>query len=235
MSSPMTKQKITSPTLQLNITAAQHERAVRSNSGGCLIADAIKEQYPHLSGVVVDMATIRVTDRAKGLRYTYLTPPIAQHVLLSFDQGWTNPAEQLTIRRAVKIDRLTLSPARAKKRAATRAQRISELTTKKAAGVELTPNEKKALTRMTGGSAAKAAARPATRGPVTEVITTGNQPATVIGGEPLPQGQPHPNLLRGRNRIFGAKLADPGEAFREAVAQAAADLAKQDRPAAADV
>ena len=44
----------------------------------------------------------------------------------------------------------------------------------------------------------------------------------------FPQGEAHPNLLRGRDRHFGAKLADPGEAFREAVEAAVADrLAKQ--------
>ena len=55
-----------------------------------------------------------------------------------------------------------------------------------------------------------------------------NRGTVVYGGRPLPQGEAHPNLLRGRDRHFGAKLADPGEAFREAVEAAVADrLAKQ--------
>ena len=33
---------------------------------------------------------------------------------------------------------------------------------------------------------------------------------TVVGGRPMGQGPPHPNLLRGRNRIFGAKVRNPG-------------------------
>ena len=37
------------------------------------------------------------------------------------------------------------------------------------------------------------------------------------------QGKPHPNLLRGRNRHFGAKLADPGQAFHDAVEAAVAE------------
>jgi hypothetical protein len=35
-----------SPTLALAITKEQRDRAVKSNSGGCLIADAIQSQYP---------------------------------------------------------------------------------------------------------------------------------------------------------------------------------------------
>ena len=44
-----------------------------------------------------------------------------------------------------------------------------------------------------------------------------NHGAVVLGGDPLVQGPPHPNLLRGRDRHFGAKVARPGLAFEEAV------------------
>jgi hypothetical protein len=51
----------------------------------------------------------------------------------------------------------------------------------------------------------------------------------VEGGRPIAHGPDLPNLLRGRNRHFGAKLADPGEAFREAVAAGVAEkLAERD-------
>jgi len=44
------------------------------------------------------------------------------------------------------------------------------------------------------------------------------------------QGEPHPNLLRGRDRHYGAKLADPGQVFRDAVEEAVAQhLAERDR------
>ena len=42
----------------------------------------------------------------------------------------------------------------------------------------------------------------------------------VRGGEPLVQGKAHPNLLRGHDRHFGAKLSHPGDAFQQAVDQA---------------
>ena len=220
----MTKRK-GSPTLQLSITEAQHARAVKSNSGGCLIADAIKEQYPHLSGIVVDMATIRVSDRSKGLRYTYLTPAAAQHVLLSFDQGWRNPIDQLTLKQAVKIDKITMSPSSREKTAEHREARIAELQEKLDLGEDLTPVEKRSLSRMTNPNRKPPVERPSSVGPVTDVLNTrGGGPATVVGGPRRIQGEPHPNLLRGRNRHFGARLANPGQAFQDAVDQTIAAL-----------
>ena len=225
-----------SPTLQLKLAAEQHERAIRSNSGGCLIADAIKQQYPHLSAISVDMATIRVSDRAKGLRYTYLTPSTAQHVLLAFDQGWRNPIDTLEIRRAVKIDQITTNgrPTQ-QKRAQQREERLEELQLKLDSGDDLTPVEKRSLSRMTNPKAPASKpsppTRPTARGPISEVITPKGKPATVVGGTPIPQGPSHPNLLRGRNRLFGAKIADPGVAFQEALDQAIADhFAEYDTP-----
>jgi hypothetical protein len=230
----MARTKFTSPTLELRITAEQHERAVQSASGGCLIADAIREQYPHLTKVTVDMATIRASDRKTGKRYTYLTPPIAQHLLLAFDQGWPQPTEQLVVKRAVKITPITRNRtgrASSAGAAARREARIAELEAKVAAGEELTVVEKKALTRMR--NAKPAPERPASRGP-TEVHVTSNRGAVVHGGKAIPQGEAHPNLLRGRDRHFGAKLADPGIAFREAVEAAVADrLAKVEGDATA--
>ena len=86
-----------SPRLDLHIGDEQWKEAVAAASGGCLITDAIKKQYPHLTGVTTDMATIRASDTKQGVRYTYLTPASAQHLLLSFDQGWRQPIEEITI------------------------------------------------------------------------------------------------------------------------------------------
>ena len=231
----MTKRnKVTSPTLQLTISEERHEQAVRSRSGACLIADAIKEQYPHLSGIVVDMATIRVSDRAKGLRYTYLTPPTAQHLLLAFDQGWNKAVDSLRIRQAVKIDAITRSPNDRQTKAEHREARLAELNEKLDRGEELTRVEKSSLSRMTNPNRKPSPPRPPSVGPVKDVIASrGNGPATVVGGRRMKQGEAHPNLLRSRNRHFGAKLADPGVAFQEAVDQAVAQhLAAYDKPSA---
>lgn len=206
------KRKHSSPTLTVQITAEHHARAVKSASGGCLIADAIKEQYPQFTGVTVDMATIRVSDRKAGVRYTYLTPPVAQHLLLSFDQGWPQPTEQVIVKRAVKITPITNS----RRHTAGREARLRELEAKEARGEELLAREKDALTKLRSRGP-----RPSTTGPVDVHID--ERGAVVHGGNNLPQGKSHPNLLRGRDRHFGAKLADPGQAFNDAVDAAVAE------------
>lgn len=222
-----------SPVLNISIGQRQYEQAIRSNSGGCLIADAIKEQYPHLAVISVDMATVRVRDGEKGLKYTYLTPALAQHLLIAFDQGWRQPVESLTIKTAVKIDHITRSPSDKRSKAQYREERIAELENKLDLGEELTPPEKAALSRMTNPNRKPPKPRPSSAGPITDVITSGNRPATIVGGKPIPQqaAKDNPNLLRGRNRHFGAKLAHPGIAFDEAVEQRVRqELAKFDAP-----
>lgn len=204
----MAKNKFSSPTLTLAITEENWEKAMRSNSGGCLVADAIKRQYPNLTNPVVDMATVRATDKARGVRYTYLTPPSIQHCLLAFDQGWPQPVQEVVVRRAVKIDAVT----RGREATAKKAERLAELSAKKARGEELTAGEKGALSRLLG-----VAARPTARGPVEVGGKAEGGAPVVTGGNPIVQGEPHPNLLRGRNRHFGAKMADPGIVFQQAV------------------
>lgn len=200
----MARTKKGSPRITIEITEANRQTAIASNSGGCLIADALKRDG--WLNPAVDMATIRFTDPETKNRLTYLTPPAGQHLLLSFDQGWpTDGPVQIGLRRAVKID----PPHRASQKTADRAARIVELEAKESAGT-LSKGDKAALTVMRGNP--DIATRPGSPGRA-KITSDG----TVIGGKPIPQGPAHPNLLRGRNRIYGAKLADPGQAFTEAV------------------
>lgn len=214
-----------SPTLEIKITDEQIRNAVESNSGGCLIADAIKSQYPELNSVTVDMATIRVTDRTRGERYTYLTPPAAQHVLLSFDQGWVNPIRSLTLKRAVHVKPVyknDTSPSSRARIAASR-QHLDELQRRSDQGEELTRHERSALTRLTRTWATREEPlEPQESISKATTVQMEKGHPVVTGGKPPPQGENHPNLLRGRNRHFGAKLADPGAAFHNAVEQAVA-------------
>jgi hypothetical protein len=213
----MPRDQFSSPTLKLELTPEQHEQAVQSKSGSCLIADAIKRQYPHLTRISVDMATIRITDPKRGARFVYLTPPPAQSALLYFDQGWPQSVTELTIRRAVKVTPIVANASEVAKADARRA----ELETKLAAGVELTRTEKASLTRIKN--------RPArvTRKGKTQVKVRGAGAASggvvVHGGEHMPRAEKHPNLLAGRDRHFGAKVADPGQAFTDAVEAAVAE------------
>jgi len=189
----------------LSISEEDYATAKQSKSGACLIRDAIARQYPELSKISVDMATIRASDRNRGLRFTYLTPPAGQHILLSFDQGWPQPTKDLVVQRAVKVTEITKSRLDTAKKA----ERLAELEAKEAEGT-LTNHERSALTRMR-----RSPARPHKRGKASVRKVRGA--TVVIGGAPVAMGPAHPNLLRGTNRHFGARLADPGEVFNEAV------------------
>ncbi len=63
------------------------ESAIKANSRHCMIADAIHEHMPHVKAISVDTATIRFSNPKTRKRYIYLTPPIAQQMILRFDAG----------------------------------------------------------------------------------------------------------------------------------------------------
>lgn len=199
-----------SPTVEVALTPLQHDKARQSDSGGCLIADRIKEQG--YTSVSVDMATIRFTDPETGMRYTYLTPEQAQYILLAFDQGWPNPFERFTLRRAVKITPVIKDRNNAKRRE----ERLAELEAKEASGEELTRRERQSLTKLR-----QPLVRPHKRGP-----SNVNAEGAVVGGHPLKLST-NPNLLRGRNRHFGAKIAKPGQVFQNAVEEAVNERLEQ--------
>jgi hypothetical protein len=200
----------TSPTLKLKITEQNWEDAVQASSGGCLIADAIKKQYPNLTGVHVDMVQIRATDREKGLRYHYLTPESAQTILLAYDQGWDQPENEVRVKRAIKV---TLVQEKSPRTAEHRRNRIAELEAKQASGEPMTPGEKGALKRM---KAVKR--RPLNRGSA-QISADGK----VVHGGAVVLGPDNPNLLRGRSRIYGAKSARPSQLFEQAVEKAVSE------------
>jgi len=226
----MARTKNGSPSLNLGTFGDEDwAQAEASKSYGCLIANRIRELRPEFTNIVVDMVTIRFSDRKLGVRFTYLTPPNAQYALLALDQGWRLEIPEIIVQKAVKITPIT----RAKKGtwstaavAERRAARKAELEAKLERGEELTRGEKMALTKMSNPKPAPA--RPHTEGKA-EVKGRHGREVVVVGGKPLIQGEPHPNLLRSSDRHFGAKLADPGVAFREAV-----EVAVAERMAAAD-
>ena len=133
----------TAPRLKIDITEENYKRAVCAKSSACLVADAIKEQYPEFSRVHVDVATIRVTDKDRGVRYTYLTPKAVAETLLFFDQGWTEDTfpKTLRIREAVRVTPIIRTPNNLKMADEQRADRLSELEAKEQNGEELTRDE----------------------------------------------------------------------------------------------
>jgi hypothetical protein len=105
-----------------------------------------------------------------------------------------------------------------------REARLAVLETKVSSGDVLTKGEKASLTRLR--KPLQSPARPSHVGRP-EVKIHSDQGVVVYGGKPAMQGKAHPNLLRGSDRHFGAKLADPGKVFAEAVeAEVAARLAR---------
>lgn len=74
---------------RLRITCSQETitKAVSTDSTRCWISESIKAQVPGAVNVASDLATIRFTDKKKGLRYVYLTPYTAQRALIDFDEG----------------------------------------------------------------------------------------------------------------------------------------------------
>jgi hypothetical protein len=52
-----------------------------------MIAEAIKQQNPHYTRILVDLQTIRWTNTKNGKRYVCLTPEEAAAKLVDFDQG----------------------------------------------------------------------------------------------------------------------------------------------------
>jgi hypothetical protein len=71
----------------VEVTQDLIDHAIQRDSSHCVVADALKANMPNASRVSVDLQTVRYTDTKRGKRYTYLTPPVCQRVLLDFDQG----------------------------------------------------------------------------------------------------------------------------------------------------
>lgn len=73
-------------TIKVEVTEKHIADAIPRDSNHCMIADAIKSAMPTAANVSVDLATIRLTDPARNMRYTYLTPRVCQAALVNFDQ-----------------------------------------------------------------------------------------------------------------------------------------------------
>lgn len=73
--------------LQFPVTKDHIASSRQANSSHCAIATALKEAYPNLKFVSVDLQTIRATDGERGERYVWFTPRPCQRLIIDFDQG----------------------------------------------------------------------------------------------------------------------------------------------------
>lgn len=85
---PTTTRSKTHPLVRyVEITPEIVNRAVYKDSHRCMIAEAIKEQYPYVTNVTIDAAFIRYTIPERGQRFIHITPSIAATLLVKFDQA----------------------------------------------------------------------------------------------------------------------------------------------------
>lgn len=185
-----------SPRIVVDVTAEDIATAIPQDSGHCMIADAIQRLHPDVTGVSVDLATVRFTDKAKGKRYVYLTPELAQMALLMFDQGELPPPFTFELKRAAQIVPVTTSKARRAKKEASRAAALVNQAAAVLEGKEASGD------------------RPTSRGPAELVPPAGGSresiPVKVGGKAPAigalaHTGQAHPKY--GRRRTFGLRAA----------------------------
>jgi len=73
--------------MKLSIKSTHIDESIRSAANHCMIAAAIKEKIPTARWVLVDLQSIRWTDRKAGRRFIFRTPLMAQKALLDFDKG----------------------------------------------------------------------------------------------------------------------------------------------------
>ena len=108
--------------MRVSVGKEQIENGVAKNSQHCMIADAIKAACPKAQYILVDLQSIRFTDKSKGKRYIYMTPAIAQHNLIRFDRGdavkpfsfsLTTPARATAIQTTRTSDRVRASNRKA--------------------------------------------------------------------------------------------------------------------------
>lgn len=196
MSKP--KGGLTCPKLQFQVKPDHFEIAKSNKSDACSVAEAMKERYPHLRGVSVDLSTIRATDPEKDLRYIWFTPPAAQAVITMTDPDLA-AASGLSGKKMTKPIWVVLKPEGSQvipvveRRARITQIRLAKaklaLERAKAAGkgtVVLSKQLKKLEAERVAANAAKGAARKARRNPVIiiEKNKSTNSPRIVGGVEP---------------------------------------------------
>lgn len=86
------------PKLRLHVTEEIIAASLAKDSQHCMIAEALRASRPDAKTISVDLQTIRFTDSARGLRYSYLTPRIAQVHLVNYDQGRRPPEFSFVLR-----------------------------------------------------------------------------------------------------------------------------------------
>jgi hypothetical protein len=83
----MLPKELRAPRIKVTVVKEKIAAAKPSDAAHCMIAESVRAAYPNARWVMVDLQSIRFTDRKKGFRYTYMTPRLVQRKLINFDQG----------------------------------------------------------------------------------------------------------------------------------------------------
>jgi hypothetical protein len=75
------------PSLDFMVLDRHMDDAMKNHSGRCMVAEALKENYPHLKNVKVDIHFIRFADAKKEERYLIPTPQTIGAYLYLWDDG----------------------------------------------------------------------------------------------------------------------------------------------------
>lgn len=202
----------TSPRFRLEVPADVIESSKARDSSHCMIAEAVKRARPDATHVSVDLQTIRFTDPKKHLRYSYLTPRVAQLSLISFDQGETPQPFSFRlagaqVTRSGASER-TLATRLAKRKAAGAQKRSTKKTTERAAtaAVGEAVLEVEALTAQGRKRGAKAEPDPLRKSKL--VYRNGRTSSYVperIGGRTPPLARDDDDVAVSRKRAFGLR------------------------------
>jgi hypothetical protein len=79
---------------EISVLQKHIDRAKARSSSHCAIAMAIKDAVPHAKFISVDLQTIRWTDPRKGVRFCFLSPHVAQALVIGFDSRTAKPASR---------------------------------------------------------------------------------------------------------------------------------------------
>lgn len=93
------------PRIDFEIDQDTINRSVARDSAHCMLSEALQQARPTARNINCDLAHMRFTDPEKNLRYTYLTPRVAQIALIYFDRGITPKPFRVRLRNAAVITR----------------------------------------------------------------------------------------------------------------------------------
>jgi hypothetical protein len=117
------------PRFVVKISKQYIDAAKPGDASHCMIAEGLKAEYPDARWVLVDLQSIRFTDRQKGFRYVYMTPRQVQRNLLNFDHG-SKPAPFSFLLTGGRVKTISKKPAKVAspklRKAATKASKIQE-------------------------------------------------------------------------------------------------------------